>query len=290
MAEIKQDSKCLNPNFKVIREELYRNDKTDIMHDVVYREDDGSQISIVSRDYQLVPHEDAINFIAQSLKNLNIKNEVSSIQLSNNGARLFYKITFPDYKFNAAEDISNTAIDGDENKDELVPTITLVNSYDRSLPFALKYGAFRFVCSNGMYIGKMVQDEKIIHKYNNVNLDLMQKRLIENIEKTVFGIKKNIENLNQKDGQYYFEIFMKDESIPNIYKLKMIEDMIDFVDVDMEKNKETNQIRIANYNEKQTYSAYLVFCLLTDIATHFTKSIMVEHCLQKKIAKTFMNI
>ena len=72
----------MNPNFKVIREELYRNDKTDIMHDVVYREDDGSQISIVSRDYQLVPHEDAINFIARSLNDLNIKNEVSSIQLS----------------------------------------------------------------------------------------------------------------------------------------------------------------------------------------------------------------
>jgi len=250
----------LNPNFKVIREELYRNDKTDILYDVVYREDDGSQISVVSRDYQLVPHEDAINFIARSLKELNIANEVNDIQLSNNGARMFYKITFPDYRFNAAEDVVNTAIDGDKNKDELVPTITLVNSNDRSLPFALKYGAFRFVCSNGMYIGKVVQDEKIIHKYDNVNLELMQKTLIENIERTVFGIKKNIENLNQKDGQHYFEIFMKDESIPNIYKNKMIEDMIDFVDVEMEKNKETNQIGIANYKEKQTYSAYLIFC------------------------------
>ncbi len=68
----------------------------------------------------------------------------------------------------------------------------------------------------------------------------------------------------------------------------MLEDMIDFVDVDFEKNKETNQIKITKYNEKQTYSAYLVFCLLTGIATHMTKSIMVEHCLQKKIAKTFM--
>ena len=171
---------------------------------------------IVSRDYQLVTHEDAINFIAQSLNDLNIANDVSDIQLSNNGARLFYKITFPDYKFNAAEEISNTAMDGDENKDELVPTITLVNSYDRSLPFALKYGAFRFVCSNGMYIGKVVQDEKIIHKFNNVNLEQMQRTLVENIEKTVVGVKRNIENLNQKDRQHYFKIFMKDESIANI--------------------------------------------------------------------------
>ncbi len=283
MAELKQDF-----NFKVIREELYRNDKTDIMHDVVYREDDGSQLSVVSRDYQLVTHEDAINFIARSLKELNIKNEVNSIQLSNNGARLFYKITFPDYRFNAAEEVVNTAMDGDENKDELVPTITLVNSYDRSLPFALKYGAFRFVCSNGMYIGKIVQDEKIIHKFNNVNLEQMQKTLVENIEETVIGVKRNIEQLNQKDGRYYFEIFMKDKSIQNRYKLKMIEDMIGIVDVDFEKNKETHQIKITNYKEKQAYSAYLIFCLLTDIATHFTKSIMVEHCLQKKIANTFM--
>ena len=73
-----------------------------------------------------------------------------------------------------------------------------------------------------------------------------------------------------------------------IYKLKVIEDMMDFVDVDLEKNKETNQIKLSNYKEKQAYSAYLVFCLLTGIATHMTKSIMVEHCLQNKIAKTFM--
>ena len=58
----------------------------------------------------------------------------------------------------------------------------------------------------------------------------------------------------------------------------------------MEKNKETHQIKITNYQEKKAYAAYLVFCLLTGIATHMTKSIMVEHWLQNKIAKTFMNM
>jgi len=44
------------PFFSVKREKLYRKDGTDTRYDALYRKDDGSQLSVVSRDYKLITH------------------------------------------------------------------------------------------------------------------------------------------------------------------------------------------------------------------------------------------
>jgi hypothetical protein len=102
------------PFFSVKREKLYRKDGTDTRYDALYRKDDGSQLSVVSRDYKLITHRQVVDFVHNTLRDLNIKYKVGKSEVASNGAKMFHVIRFPDYKFNVAGNCrgENTALDG----------------------------------------------------------------------------------------------------------------------------------------------------------------------------------
>ncbi len=127
-----------NPYFTVKRERLHRTDRIDTGYDALYRADSGTQLSVVSRDYRLVKHRDAVDFVHHMLDDLGVKRKKIRIDLSRNGGKLFYEVQLPEYKFNAADTgVKNTALDGRPGKDEFVPRLIIRNSYDRTSSFSI---------------------------------------------------------------------------------------------------------------------------------------------------------
>jgi len=280
------------PFFSVKREKLYRKDGTDTRYDALYRKDDGSQLSVVSRDYKLITHRQVVDFVHRTLRDLNIKYRVNKYEVASNGAKMFHVIRFPDYKFNVAGDCrgENTALDGKKNRDDYIPTITVKNSYDKSTGCDIDYGGYRVVCSNGVVVGVRIEKIHIIHfGREDVNEQFLAFRykLVKCITKTTEGIKNTFERLNRESGVNYFEKILFLEEIARIYKKEMIDRMFPFVKVEYEKNEETGREESVGFKMKQEFSAYLLYCILTEIATHQTRTVLARHRMNRMIADQF---
>lgn len=103
----------------------------------------GKVFSIVSQDYRLIRHEDAIEFIEGAIqKNPELGAYITTTSFYNDGGRMLHAFRFPG--------ISVQIDRGDSVSLEL----HLFNSYDMTWPVVVLLGAFRLVCANGLVIGK----------------------------------------------------------------------------------------------------------------------------------------
>lgn len=104
----------------------------------VVRTDTHEALGVVSDGYGLVLHKTIIDQFREAGKNYDIKEK---ILLSNNGANLFYTMTFP-------------SVQAEVVKGDIVKMMMIVkNSYNGSNSLQVIFGAFRLACSNGMIIG-----------------------------------------------------------------------------------------------------------------------------------------
>ena len=282
----------MTPFFSVKRERLYRKDGNDTRYDALYRRDDGSQLSVVSRDYKLITHRQVVDFVHHALRDYGITYKVQKSEVASNGAKMFHHIRLPDYKFNAAGDGrgNNTALDGTAKKDLFIPTLIVRNSYDKSSSCDIDYGGYRMVCSNGMVVGVRIERVNIIHfgkEDVRKEFEELREPLINGILKTVDGLKGNFERLNHESGENYFEKLLYFETLAKKYKNEMLDRMFPFVDVEYEKNEETGKDKPVGFKVKQQFSAYLLYCIMTEIATHMTKTVLAKHRMNELIAEQF---
>jgi Domain of unknown function (DUF932)/Protein-tyrosine phosphatase len=117
--------------------------------------------SIVSKDYKLIRHEDAIHQVESALGKIP---ELGRFEIANefynSGGRMRRKYRLYDVSVEIAKG------------DYVNPEIHLYNSYDRSWPFFVTVGAFRLVCSNGLVIGQRYLQIRKRHVYNFRKLEL----------------------------------------------------------------------------------------------------------------------
>jgi len=107
----------------------------------------GKVYSIVSKDYKLIRHEDAVQRIESTIdENLELGKYKISAEFYNDGARIRVIYRF----YERSVDI--------KPGDTINPELQLFNSYDTSWPFIVILGAYRVVCSNGLVVG-----EKYLH-------------------------------------------------------------------------------------------------------------------------------
>lgn len=126
------------------------------------RTDTNEVLGQVSKSYQIVQHQDAVNLIRESVGKLGFDYEESS-EVTKGGSRLFHTMRM------IGQDID---IEGQS----VAPQVVLINSYDRSHPLDIDLGAYRMVCSNGMRVGKTFQ--RVSHKHTaNLSLELMVKKI-----------------------------------------------------------------------------------------------------------------
>ncbi|MBL4837632.1 MAG: DUF932 domain-containing protein [Kordiimonadaceae bacterium] len=110
----------------------------------IYNRDTEELMHIHKTTYQLVTNEEIFENFDQAIRvaglhdgNVEIKDE-----LSHGGCRAFRQYIFHDHEL---------VVDGN---DRLAMRLIVRNSYDGSSAFVARMGAYRFVCSNGMNLGK----------------------------------------------------------------------------------------------------------------------------------------
>lgn len=108
--------------------------------------------TIASTRYRIVQHDSALQTIDQALAKMDYpyNHGKKSIQVWKDGARMqaVYKFT------EKTVIIGNSAVS---------PTLVFRNSYDLSCDRQFMLGAFRFVCSNGLYIGVKALVNRSMH-------------------------------------------------------------------------------------------------------------------------------
>jgi len=112
-------------------------------HKAIVDLDTGKLYSIVSMDYRLIRHEEAITEVERELSGKKELGPYESItELFNEGGRVRRTYRFRN-------------IGVEVKKGDLInPELHLFNSYDTKWPFVVSLGAFRVVCSNGLTVGQ----------------------------------------------------------------------------------------------------------------------------------------
>ena len=112
-------------------------------HKAIVEQDTGKLFSIVSKDYKVIRHEQAIDELedilygSEDLGAFSVKTE-----FFNDGGRMRRSYGFEKEKVEIGPG------------DKVHPELLLYNSYDLTWPLIVLLGAFRFVCTNGLVIGK----------------------------------------------------------------------------------------------------------------------------------------
>jgi hypothetical protein len=117
--------------------------------------------SIVSKDYKLIRHEDAVQRIESTIdENLKLGKYKTSTEFYNDGGRMRMIYRF----YEKSVEI--------KKGDTLNPELHLFNSYDTTWPFIVIIGAFRFVCANGLVVGDKYLYLRKRHVYHFDQMDI----------------------------------------------------------------------------------------------------------------------
>jgi hypothetical protein len=133
-----------------------------------------AKISQVSDRYTLIPNRSLIQPIAE---HFGWDKLVAITKWGNNFS----------YKFETGREIEID--DGDRVKEQLL----IGNSYDKSKSFSFMFGAFRMVCSNGMYTGQAVVAYKKIH-IGNIPVESLVNKVINNYQSNSFDLWRDFAN------------------------------------------------------------------------------------------------
>ncbi len=267
-----------NFGFEVKREELLLQNGFDTGSDCLYRGDDGTPVSVVSRDYKLVPHADANTFVENLLDKNSIAYDIGNLAVAGNGSKFMKEFRFKDMAFVPGEgNGDNTALDGGK-KDEYVPSIILLNSYDRSSTLDIIYGGFRFCCKNGLVIGNVANRIKIRH--NQIpDFEQIGDQFLDSIEASVEGFKRTYERLNSESANPYLELLLLEAMTKKASQevVAMANGLITPI-FDEDGN-------IESYVANENMSLYALWNLCTDVASHQISRYNRSLEMQQRIAK-----
>lgn len=101
----------------------------------------GALVNTVSKSYGLLKNEDFFFEVESQLDEAGIKYETRSVNRENRSFAVDYILNDPSY-----------VIKVKNSKDEIIPMIRCVNSYDYSCKTAGYFGFFRKVCNNGLHV------------------------------------------------------------------------------------------------------------------------------------------
>lgn len=127
-------------------------------HHALYDTNTDQFFSIVSPQYQIVPHQDVCGKIEEVMDSRGLKPEIRT-DFVNGGAMMKRTYTFKDEKYDIG--------DGDK----ISPSLYFFNSYDKKMKLRLDLGAFRWVCSNGMVSGESFYRHIAVHKTGSISFN-----------------------------------------------------------------------------------------------------------------------
>jgi len=163
----------------------------------IVREDTGTILSCMTNDYRLVKNKTIINYANPVIKKN--KGVLKEVRLFSNGAKTTMTWQFPKQKVHIGPN------------DDMSPEIIIRNSYDGTIGVNILAGAFRFVCTNGMIIGVVLDNYKNKHSVYNIELDKLEQSITDTIEKTKYMFEDEFPTL--------IETEIKEKHIVDLIKL-----------------------------------------------------------------------
>jgi len=277
-----------SPYFTTGREKIFRSNKDYVGHDVIYREDDNLQLGVVSKDYSVISHREAIQPVEDALNLLGLKHRFD-FKLDRGGAKMFARAHMIDAEFDPASvtGIPNTAFNGKTNQDIFTPMIRVQNAYDKSRPFAVDFGVLRLWCLNGAVVYHNIERTTIKH-IGDVNLDKIGDFIHRNIAATIKGMSDFYVKANQTSGHDILQqLIISQEISERIKKLTVLE-LSGFgkATYSMTGEKRKTQ-KLESFEPSEEFSMYLLYNLLTKISSHESRSGAMREGTDNQIAKLF---
>jgi len=123
-------------------------------HKAIVDLDTGKLFSIVSKDYRIIRHEEAIEEVEQELSRTKGLGDYEAVtDFYNDGGRMRRTYRFKEVALQV------------KKGDFINPELHLFNSYDKTWPFIIHLGALRVVCSNGLVMGENLLHLRRRHIY-----------------------------------------------------------------------------------------------------------------------------
>jgi hypothetical protein len=167
MDNSKRDLRLLDSSFPKVSAQSVKWGEGDILkqaesHKAIVDIKTGKVFSIVSKDYKLIRHEEAIEEVEKAIKNHPaLENYLVSTVFYNDGGRMRRTYRFPEITANISQN------------DTVNLELHLFNSYDTTWPFILILGAFRLICSNGLVVGKKFYQFRRRHVFDLAEFAMM---------------------------------------------------------------------------------------------------------------------
>jgi len=260
--------------FNVGRDKLYRADGVDTGYDALFNEDNGHQISVVSRDYQLITHAEAVDRMHSIFDSMGETVEDKKIHVMNNGRKLFTELQMKDHEFDVVGDSYS-------------PTIIMENSLDKTKSFKVRFGLFRFVCSNGA-IWAVNEAEKIDmpHFLNNVDFETIGDKIRINLDSLITQFSNDYRNMATKNlTEKMLVDFLKDEKFPIFFRIEVANMLIEEQLAEFEWEKVSNFEKPVNISRMDAFNMCVWWNVLTNVATHKIQSTKKQIALSQQISK-----
>lgn len=258
-------------DFEVVREPLPLSDGIDTMHDAIVRADNRTVMGVVSRDYQLVKHVEAIDFVRSMFPAETYKTQEKIVSYAG-GKRLDYTLTLPTMR---------ALVVGEE----FDPMITVRNSYDLSSSFSLWFGVKKLSCENGAYVTKRAYAVRLNHAYHNIEFDRIRQPVLTKLETVVSRLSDRLSQMGTKDGLAYLVPFIFESVVATKYKeaVLAVEEMRGKIEVVRDDQDRITEIKPT----RDLLTAYVVWNALTFVATHKVEAMQVRRDIDAEIARLF---
>jgi len=286
MAKVK---KALHTNFEfpVVREKLIQSNGMDTGSDALFNGDNGEPISVVSRKYKVTSHKEVNDFAYKLFEANNINFTEGKTEVTHNGSKFYKEFIFPDYKIDPAilSETQNTALDGDPSTDGYVLRAILQNSYDRSKAFTFTFGAYRFVCSNGLVIGKTLETFRVRHNVKP-NFEKLGHNFIDSAEKSIDWISTFFSEMNTTIIDSPTLVHTMASVLGTKLEKEATKILIQQGLMTADYNFETR--RFENHSTAQSISGYLVYNVITELITKHVYGMHNQNVRFQKLNKVMM--
>ena len=157
----------------------------------IIRGDTNKIISIVNRNYKLVPNQVLIDQLLEELRRTDQKFEIEDHHSFVRDNRMRLQIKFPELFIK------------DDSDDGMSLSLYLHNSYDMSEGIRMYWGAIRAICTNGVVFGDLLA--KAYHRHTK-GFDIQNlKQTLEKTYSLIPDIQERLEVLNSLNVDESFE-------------------------------------------------------------------------------------
>lgn len=282
-----------DPYFDVNIQKYLREDGVDDGLRAIVHGETKKTLGEVKKGYKLVTHKEASNIVCDFLNTAGLEFNSEGGVTGVAGARYFERISFPKYAFtpqgtSTAIDIRSMGAHEGFKSETMVPYIVVKNSYDKTAALSFDYGVSRLLCSNGMAI--IAHEDRILSYRHNQKIDIEGIRglLMDRLQENINLIETAYARLNSDGGQQYLKGLIEGD-YPDKFKLDVLAKINPYAKVESETIVDADgkhkTLKITSIDTPE--SAWAVYNIATDVASHTLTSRIDQEKVGRKIAKEF---